>query len=70
MNSILRIVCPEMVEKVFGELSKLDLALMPNFGERLTATEPRAREILQQHIAKGVQEVVLRLFNDDVSRSG
>ncbi|KAK1773389.1 hypothetical protein QBC45DRAFT_85183 [Copromyces sp. CBS 386.78] len=62
MDSILHAVCPEMVRMVYGELSNLDIARAPDFA----AAERRARDILRQHVARGVREVVLKLFGNDV----
>ncbi|KAK3949472.1 hypothetical protein QBC32DRAFT_407895 [Pseudoneurospora amorphoporcata] len=69
MDSILHAVCPEMVRRVYDELSNLDIARTPDFGVQLAAAERRARDILRQHVARGVQEVVLKLFGNDVSFS-
>ncbi|KAK3345627.1 hypothetical protein B0H65DRAFT_549309 [Neurospora tetraspora] len=66
MDAILHAVCPEMVDKVYGELSNLDIARAPDFCGQLAASENRARDILRHHVAKGVQEVVLKLFSNDV----
>ncbi|EGO55986.1 hypothetical protein NEUTE1DRAFT_148360 [Neurospora tetrasperma FGSC 2508] len=57
MDSIVHAVCPEMVRMLFGELSNLNVAGMPNFGVHLAAAERQAKSIMGKHVAKGVKEV-------------
>ncbi|KAK3486920.1 uncharacterized protein B0T23DRAFT_325144 [Neurospora hispaniola] len=69
MDSIVHAVCPEMVRMLFGELSNLDVAGMPNFGVHLAAAERQAKSIMGKHVAKGVKEVVLSISSKEVLRS-
>lgn len=69
MDSIVHAVCPEMVRMLFGELSNLNVAGMPNFGVHLAAAERQAKSIMGKHVAKGVKEVVLSISNKEVLRS-
>lgn len=62
MDSFLHAVCPQIVRMVLGEMSKFNFAAMPNFGVQLVADESWAKTILQQHVRKGVQEIVVKGF--------
>ncbi|KAK3489908.1 hypothetical protein B0T13DRAFT_405597 [Neurospora crassa] len=69
MDSIVHAVCAEMVRMLFGELSNLNVAGMPNFGVHLAAAERQAKSIMGKHVAKGVKEVVLSISSKEVLRS-
>lgn len=58
-----------MVRKVYGELSNLDFAQMPNLNIHFVEAERQVKGILRKHMVKGVQEVVLKLVSNDASFS-